>query len=120
VKAISEIDGFIPGLLAPVRLKEACTCGGDMLYVEHSICEPDEESRRRFAEGGEMPATSYSRRCEACGDERTYTTSKPIFDADDELDDLLREPYVRSEPKIGRNDPCRCGSGKKYKKCCAS
>ena len=25
---------------------------------------------------------------------------------------------VRSEAKIGRNDPCSCGSGKKYKKCC--
>lgn len=25
---------------------------------------------------------------------------------------------VRKEPKIGRNDPCPCGSGKKYKKCC--
>jgi uncharacterized protein YecA (UPF0149 family) len=21
-------------------------------------------------------------------------------------------------PKVGRNDPCPCGSGKKYKKCC--
>lgn len=28
------------------------------------------------------------------------------------------EPYVRPEPKVGRNDPCPCGSGKKYKKCC--
>ena len=28
------------------------------------------------------------------------------------------EPYRREEPKIGRNDPCPCGSGKKYKKCC--
>ena len=27
------------------------------------------------------------------------------------------QPYVRG-PKIGRNDPCPCGSGKKYKKCC--
>lgn len=27
-------------------------------------------------------------------------------------------PIVRAEPKIGRNDPCPCGSGKKYKKCC--
>lgn len=26
--------------------------------------------------------------------------------------------YTREEPKIGRNDPCTCGSGKKYKKCC--
>ncbi|MFA4875048.1 MAG: SEC-C metal-binding domain-containing protein, partial [bacterium] len=24
----------------------------------------------------------------------------------------------REAPKIGRNDPCPCGSGKKYKKCC--
>ena len=30
----------------------------------------------------------------------------------------LSEPFVRSEPKIGRNDPCPCGSGRKYKKCC--
>ena len=27
---------------------------------------------------------------------------------------------VVNEPKIGRNDPCPCGSGKKYKKCCAN
>jgi SEC-C motif domain protein len=26
--------------------------------------------------------------------------------------------YVRTEPKVGRNDPCPCGSGKKFKKCC--
>ncbi|MCA1962198.1 MAG: DUF1186 domain-containing protein [Desulfomonile sp.] len=26
--------------------------------------------------------------------------------------------YVRTTPKIGRNEPCPCGSGKKYKKCC--
>ena len=28
------------------------------------------------------------------------------------------ETYIRPEPKTGRNDPCPCGSGKKYKKCC--
>jgi preprotein translocase subunit SecA len=27
------------------------------------------------------------------------------------------ETYVRSGPKVGRNDPCPCGSGKKYKQC---
>ena len=30
-----------------------------------------------------------------------------------------RQPAVRSE-KVGRNDPCSCGSGKKFKKCCGS
>ena len=28
------------------------------------------------------------------------------------------QPLQREEPKVGRNDPCPCGSGKKYKKCC--
>jgi len=28
--------------------------------------------------------------------------------------------YRREQPKIGRNDPCPCGSGKKYKKCCGT
>ena len=28
------------------------------------------------------------------------------------------KPVMREAPKIGRNDPCPCGSGKKYKKCC--
>ncbi len=31
-----------------------------------------------------------------------------------------RKPIVREEPKVGRNDPCSCGSGRKYKKCCGS
>ncbi|MGA2148943.1 MAG: SEC-C metal-binding domain-containing protein [Bryobacteraceae bacterium] len=29
-----------------------------------------------------------------------------------------QEPYRRLGPKIGRNDPCPCGSGQKYKRCC--
>ena len=28
------------------------------------------------------------------------------------------EPVARKTPKVGRNDPCPCGSGKKFKKCC--
>ncbi|MCY3793816.1 MAG: SEC-C metal-binding domain-containing protein, partial [Gammaproteobacteria bacterium] len=27
-------------------------------------------------------------------------------------------PFVRSERKVGRNEPCPCGSGRKYKQCC--
>jgi preprotein translocase subunit SecA len=30
----------------------------------------------------------------------------------------LAQPVHRVEPKVGRNDPCPCGSGKKYKRCC--
>ncbi|MFW5693176.1 MAG: DUF1186 domain-containing protein [Thermoguttaceae bacterium] len=30
------------------------------------------------------------------------------------------EPETRSSPRVGRNQPCPCGSGKKYKKCCGA
>lgn len=30
------------------------------------------------------------------------------------------QPQIRHSKKIGRNDPCPCGSGKKYKKCCGA
>ena len=31
--------------------------------------------------------------------------------------DELKEPFVRQDKKVGRNEPCPCGSGKKYKSC---
>ena len=33
-------------------------------------------------------------------------------------DDSANAPITRKSEKIGRNDPCPCGSGKKYKHCC--
>jgi preprotein translocase subunit SecA len=33
-------------------------------------------------------------------------------------EDQTKQPTTREENKVGRNDPCPCGSGKKYKKCC--
>jgi len=31
-----------------------------------------------------------------------------------------QQTFVKTGPDVGRNDPCPCGSGKKYKKCCAA
>ena len=31
---------------------------------------------------------------------------------------IEKEPVKRTAPKVGRNDPCPCGSGKKFKQCC--
>ena len=47
-----------------------------------------------------------------------------IFD-EDRRQELYKEEkasrtMVRQGEKVGRNDPCPCGSGKKYKKCCAA
>ncbi len=35
-------------------------------------------------------------------------------------DDGVKKPKRRETAKVGRNDPCPCGSGKKYKKCCGA
>jgi uncharacterized protein YecA (UPF0149 family) len=37
---------------------------------------------------------------------------------DSALSGLVGETFGRDAPKVGRNDPCPCGSGKKFKKCC--
>jgi hypothetical protein len=43
---------------------------------------------------------------------------KPVFFPDDA--DQEKEPEPIASSKVGRNDPCPCGSGKKYKKCCGA
>ncbi|MDP6231538.1 MAG: YchJ family metal-binding protein [Nitrospinaceae bacterium] len=44
-----------------------------------------------------------------CEHESRIISSKPTSSS---------EPFTRDQPKVGRNDPCSCGSNKKYKKCC--
>lgn len=44
------------------------------------------------------------------GHDADFNDDPPFFAAE--------EPYRRDNKKIGRNDPCPCGSGKKYKHCC--
>ena len=36
----------------------------------------------------------------------------------DDANPEKKQPVVNQEPRVGRNEPCPCGSGKKYKQCC--
>ncbi|MNK22450.1 preprotein translocase subunit SecA [compost metagenome] len=54
------------------------------------------------------------------------STEMPRFSGSEGYDEAMRnsapqrekqQPVISTEPKIGRNDPCPCGSGKKYKQC---
>ena len=48
-----------------------------------------------------------------------YLEDKARFPASGNgLSHLFGAAFERDGPKVGRNDPCPCGSGKKYKKCC--
>lgn len=49
-----------------------------------------------------------------------FTPESAVETEWDNYDDDYPEPFRRETPKIGRNDPCPCGSGKKYKKCCGT
>ncbi|MBI1901194.1 MAG: DUF1186 domain-containing protein [Planctomycetia bacterium] len=57
-------------------------------------------------------------------DDEYYADDDPDDDADDAVygeDDEPEDITVRyAGPRVGRNDPCPCGSGKKFKKCCGS
>ncbi len=51
---------------------------------------------------------------------RGVQLSAPAKDADNRNQpaDIKAKPRTAEGAKVGRNDPCPCGSGKKYKKCC--
>ena len=55
---------------------------------------------------GEVPPSSTT------SSAQSQTTNDP------ELEPQITLPVTRSAPKIGRNEPCSCGSGKKFKQCC--
>ncbi len=69
-----------------------------------------------------LPGTEAS----APGNVPTATSLQFPADADDSVSQSAHaaapttSPIRRSEAKVGRNDPCPCGSGKKYKKCCGA
>jgi hypothetical protein len=59
--------------------------------------------------------------------ESLLRTVRPTWEPSESLallamqEGLLEKPKpVRAAPTLGRNDPCSCGSGKKYKRCCAA
>ena len=50
--------------------------------------------------------------------ERVEQTPKERLLTNDSDDTVKKKPKVNKNKKVGRNDPCPCGSGKKYKQCC--
>jgi uncharacterized protein YchJ len=51
--------------------------------------------------------------------DRSAMTSDEIDAEKDHLDSTPPVEPIKADDTPGRNDPCPCGSGKKYKKCCA-
>lgn len=93
--------GVDPLLLRPVDIEAAYGASHDDLQEELT-------GRQRFDE-----LIDY-----LCGWAWFNASDPAELEIDDDLEDWPQEPYIREARKVGRNEPCPCGSGKKYKKCC--
>ncbi|MCP4813412.1 MAG: preprotein translocase subunit SecA, partial [Planctomycetaceae bacterium] len=58
----------------------------------------------------EVPST-------ASAEQHAETAAQQAAQASSEREDVKPEPIRNKSPRVGRNDPCPCGSGKKYKSC---
>ncbi len=66
----------------------------------------------RTMETTHKEVSAYEQAAGGGGAEPVMSTNSP--------EDVRRRPVQREAPKVGRNDPCPCGSGKKFKKCCGA
>jgi SEC-C motif-containing protein len=119
----------------------------DIAHLERSLSRDqrkdfDAEAARRWAEGAEwqgltilkteqggpddkLGAVHFSAKFRMNGEDKQHLEIA-LFGREDgrwvytgQVDEPGRT-FRRETPKVGRNDPCPCGSGRKYKKCCGA
>ena len=74
-------------------------------------------SRVQVRSDEEIEALEEQRRRELEGDMEFQHDEASSMDGDSHSNNEEHEPFVRDGRKVGRNEPCPCGSGKKYKQC---
>ena len=101
--------------------KEGFVIFGEMMgSIGRNVCEKlfhmqvqrADAGRRAPAARRPAPATRDARSNPAAAPRRAPASGDGPRAPEDEA-----QPMRRDQPKVGRNDPCPCGSGKKYKKC---
>ena len=92
---------------------------GKVYRMQVNIPEPSRDKRRKQPEmvTHHADATGMGMRAGAQQAGPTGTSGVEVSPMAEASERGTRKPVKRTEEKIGRNDPCPCGSGKKYKKC---
>ncbi|MFM0154565.1 preprotein translocase subunit SecA [Paraburkholderia sediminicola] len=88
---------------SPEQLEQAA----EQYEEQGSHLENVEFRHAEFAEAAAAPAAAEAATAAMIGDAMSHGSSQA----------LASDPSADSVPKVGRNDPCPCGSGKKYKQC---
>ena len=65
-----------------------------------------------------LPSKEIHQSSSAFGTEERRAANEASDMVNEATDTMVKAEPVRASVKVGRNDPCPCGSGKKYKKCC--
>jgi len=75
-------------------------------------------ARIRIQNEQDIQRMEEQRRAEQSMDFNKSENNSLLKQSDNNAKKNNNSPYIRSGKKVGRNDPCPCGSGKKYKQCC--
>lgn len=123
---ISFSHSAVPGLALATRLHSpepgwSMTTGASLPMTQEALeglISAIHDYQRRF--GNEPPdaerSTMMIRECIKAGASRSISYAEP--GAVTSSPDRSIAPVPRGGAKVGRNEPCPCGSGRKYKKCC--
>lgn len=93
----------------------------DWKWAEEELTKPPDPTEIPSSDCRAIPGRLAQWYCfsdEAQQEQRQSEEREAAFAALEDLEGQVTAPIERSTPKIGRNDPCPCGSGKKFKKCC--
>ena len=97
--------------------QEAFTMFSEMLdQVKHDTISM--LARIRIQNEQDIQRMEEQRRAEQSMDFNKSENNSFLKQSDNNAKKNNNSPYIRSGKKVGRNDPCPCGSGKKYKQCC--
>jgi len=83
-------------------------------YLSHVQFVRDDEVQRMEEKAREQAA---SQQMQFEHDSASALTDAPQQAQEGEQEEAAAQPFVRDGKKVGRNDPCPCGSGKKFKQC---
>ena len=79
--------------------------------------EAMEQQRQQEAEAAAVQYQHQEAENQLTGDEQSEVGQAGETGNADQDDRVRQTPFTRTERKVGRNEPCPCGSGKKYKQC---
>ncbi|GAK83855.1 protein export cytoplasm protein SecA ATPase RNA helicase [Vibrio ponticus] len=85
----------------------------DVITVLSRVRVQQQEEVERMEEQRRAQAEAAARQAQA----QHATAENQLADGEEAAEAGAQQPVVRDERKVGRNEPCPCGSGKKYKQC---